>query len=50
MVDLSQETKISNKFLEYCRFSPNPQDYSNIKREYLLPSKKELENHPIMSI
>lgn len=37
MVDLSQEIKTSNKFLEYCRFSPNPQDYSNIKREYLLP-------------
>lgn len=37
MIDLSQELKTKNKFLDYCRFSPNPQDYSNVKREYLLP-------------
>ena len=37
MVDLSKENLSQNKFLEFCRFSPNPGDYSNIKREYLLP-------------
>lgn len=37
MIDLSQEITTQNKFLEYCRFSPKSKDYSNIKREYLLP-------------
>lgn len=37
MIDLSGENLSKNKFLEYCRFSPKPDDYSNIKREYLLP-------------
>lgn len=37
MIDLSSEITTQNKFLEYCRFSPEPQDYPNIKREYLLP-------------
>lgn len=37
MVDLSSEVKKQNKFLEYCRFSPVHGDYSNMKREYLIP-------------
>lgn len=36
MIDLSQN-KSRNKFLEFCRFSPEPGDYRNIKREYLIP-------------
>lgn len=37
MIDLSEEITVQNKFLEYCRFSPSPEQYHNIKREYLLP-------------
>lgn len=37
MIDLSQEITTQNKFLEFCRLKPNPGDYPNIKREYLLP-------------
>ena len=37
MIDLSQELMTPNKFLEFCRFIPAPNDYSNIKREYLIP-------------
>ena len=37
MIDLSNEITTQNKFLEYCRFNPSPNEYSNIKREYLLP-------------
>ncbi len=37
MIDLSEEYPIRNKFLEYCRFSPAQDDYSKVKREYLLP-------------
>lgn len=37
LIDLSQELTTQNKFLEYCRFSPRPQDYDKIKREYLIP-------------
>lgn len=37
MIDLSGEIKTQNKFLEYCRFTPSPEQYPNIKREYLLP-------------
>ena len=36
MVDLS-ETHKQSKFLEYCRFSLNAKDNSNVKREYLIP-------------
>ena len=36
MIDLSG-TNQQNKFLEYCRFAPANDDYSNIKREYLIP-------------
>ena len=37
MIDLSVEYPTRNKFLEYCRFSPAQDDYSKVKREYLLP-------------
>lgn len=37
MIDLSGEITTQNKFLEYCRFNPSPEQYPNIKREYLLP-------------
>ena len=37
MIDLSGELTTQNKFLEYCRFNPSPEQYPNIKREYLLP-------------
>jgi len=37
MIDLSQKITGKNKFLEYCRFSPSPDDYSKVKREYLIP-------------
>ena len=37
MIDLSGELTTQNKFLEYCRFNPSPDQYPNIKREYLLP-------------
>ena len=37
MIDLSEELTVQNKFLEYCRFAPAPEQYPNIKREYLLP-------------
>ena len=37
MIDLSEEISSPNKFLEYCRFSPSPDQYPNVKREYLLP-------------
>ena len=37
MLDLSGEITTQNKFLEYCRFNPSPEQYPNIKREYLLP-------------
>ena len=37
MIDLSAELTTQNKFLEYCRFNPSPDQYPNIKREYLLP-------------
>jgi len=33
MIDLSCELTTQNKFLEYCRFSPTPGEYPNIKRE-----------------
>ena len=37
MIDLSEEITTQNKFLEYCRFSPDPKHSEPIKREYLLP-------------
>ncbi|MBQ8572641.1 MAG: RES domain-containing protein [Ruminococcus sp.] len=37
MIDLSQEITTQNKFLEFCRFTPSPEQYPNVKREYLLP-------------
>lgn len=37
MIDLSNEITTQNKFLEYCRFNPSPDEYLKIKREYLLP-------------
>ena len=37
MIDLSIELTTQNKFLEYCRFNPSPDQYPIIKREYLLP-------------
>lgn len=37
MIDLSGEITTQNNFLEYCRFNPSPEQYPNIKREYLLP-------------
>lgn len=37
MIDLSEEFTTKNKFLEYCRFNPEPAQYPNVKREYLLP-------------
>lgn len=36
MIDLSGDGT-RNKFLEYCRFAPDTNNYSNIKREYLIP-------------
>jgi hypothetical protein len=36
MIDLS-DSKAPSKFLEFCRFSPNSDDFSKIKREYLIP-------------
>lgn len=37
MIDLSGEIETQNKFLEYCRFKPAPNEHPYIKREYLLP-------------
>ena len=37
MIDLSEEITTKNKFLEYCRFKPSQEHYTNLKREYLLP-------------
>lgn len=37
MIDLSGEITTQNKFLEYCRLNPSPEQYRNVKREYLLP-------------
>ena len=37
MIDLSQEVTARNKFLDYCRFKPKPDDNSKVKREYLIP-------------
>lgn len=37
MIDLSQGISKPNKFLEYCRFNPDPSEYPLIKREYLIP-------------
>jgi len=37
MIDLSVEVPTQNKFLEYCRFSPNLEESPKIRREYLLP-------------
>ena len=37
MIDLSEEIISQNKFLEYCRFNPPPEQYPIVKREYLLP-------------
>lgn len=36
MIDLSQELKTKNKFLDYCRFSATNNNL-HIQREYLLP-------------
>lgn len=38
MIDLSIEVPTKNKFLEYCRFSPNLEESPKIRKEYLLPS------------
>ena len=37
MIDLSHETTSKNKFLDYCRFAPKPEEYPLIKKEYLIP-------------
>lgn len=38
MIDLSIEVPTQNKFLEYCRISPNLAESPKIRKEYLLPS------------
>ena len=37
MIDLSPKIKTKNKFLDYCRFSPDLKQDVKIRREYLLP-------------
>lgn len=37
MIDLSPKIKTKNKFLDYCRFSPDLNQDVKIRREYLLP-------------
>lgn len=37
MIDLSQKVKSRNKFLDYCRFSPDLKQNIKIRREYLIP-------------
>lgn len=37
MIDLSIDIQKPNKFLEYCRVSPNLEESPKIRREYLLP-------------
>jgi len=37
MIDLSQISTAQCKFLEYCRYSPDDNDFSKIRREYLIP-------------
>ena len=38
MLDLSAELAKPNKFLDFCRYVPDYNTYSNLRREYLIPA------------